>query len=192
MQGEGLSEQYKEEENETLRRDFHSLTALAFVPEADVDAVFDKLSDSLEEDSLLPVFDHVEDYYVKGRRRGRGRSAPMFAPSTWNCYERVLEGLPRTTNTAEAWHRRLNTIVGKHHPSFYVLLDQLRDEVEEINAEVTRAEGGHSPPRKRIKYQKTDERIKRVVDRYATYKEDDNIIKYLRSIGSNFAGNIGD
>ena len=111
MQGEGLSEQYKEEENETLRRDFHSLIALAFVPEADVDAVFDKLSDSLEEDSLLPVFDHVEDYYVKGRRRGRGRSAPMFAPSTWNCYERVLEGHPRTTNTAEAWHRRLNTIV---------------------------------------------------------------------------------
>jgi len=40
-------------------------------------------------------------------------------------------------------------------------------------------------------YQKTDERIERVVDRYATYKED-NIIKYLRSIGSNFAGNIGD
>ena len=192
LQNEGLSEDYKAEENESLRREFHCLIALAFEPERDVENAFDELWATSEEESLQPLFEHVEDNYVKGKRRGRGRSAPAFPPKLWNCYERVLEDLPRTTNTAEAWHRRLNLIVGKHHPSFYVLLDQLKDEVEVINAEVTRAEGGHSPPRKRTKYEDTDKRIARVVDRYATYKEDVEVIQYLKAIGSNLAGNIGD
>jgi hypothetical protein len=194
LQAEGLSDEYKQEDNETMRSDFHALIALAFVPEEDVIDAFDTLREAAD-DRLQPVFDHLEDYYLRGRvRRGRGRrqqrSAPMFPPSTWNCYERAVEGRPRTTNTCEAWHRRLNTIVGKHHPSLFVLLDQLQEEVGEVDVEVMRAEGGVSPPKKRNKYEVADQRIARIMARYNDYKEQDDILTYLRSIGYSIAGNL--
>jgi len=57
---------YKTEENESLRRDFHSLISLAFAPENDAQETFHQLFESLEDDSLRPVFDHVKDHYIKG------------------------------------------------------------------------------------------------------------------------------
>ena len=83
-----------------MRSDFHALIALAFVPEEDVANAFDTLREAAD-DRLQPVFDHLEDNYLRGRvRRGRGRhqqrSAPMFPPSTWNCYERAAGPGPPT------------------------------------------------------------------------------------------------
>ncbi len=106
-----------------MRADFHSLIAVAFVPEEGVEDAFDALAE-VADPALRSVFQHVEDNYIKGRlqarRRGRRvqeRGRPMFPPSLWNCYNRAARGLPRTTNTCEAWHRRLGTLVGKNHPS---------------------------------------------------------------------------
>ena len=81
------------ENSEQMRSDFHSLLAIAFIPEEDLAKAFDLLAESSHR-SLSAVFDHVEDTYLRGRRRGRGRRAPMFPPKTWNCYERAAEGLP--------------------------------------------------------------------------------------------------
>ena len=69
-------------------------------------------------DELAPIFDHVGTYYLRGRRRGRGYSQPMFPIPVWNCYERVIAGLLRTTNPAEGWHNRLHFTMDKAHPSF--------------------------------------------------------------------------
>ena len=189
MQGEGLASEYTNENNEQLRSDFRSLLALAFVPQEDVPDVFDQLAADAVGDLAL-VFDYVEDNYVRGRRRGRGRSRPMFPPRLWNCYTRVLEELPRTTNTCEAWHRRLNILVGKHHPSLFVFLDQIQEEVGVIDFQMDRGHGGESPPKKRKKYEDLDTRILRIVSRYGDYKERNDVLTYLRSIGHNLAGNI--
>ncbi|KAK3929667.1 Peptide methionine sulfoxide reductase MsrB [Frankliniella fusca] len=92
-------------------------------------------------------------------RRARGgqvrrRTAHVFPPELWNCYVRTLAGLPRTTNTCVAWHRRLTSLVGKHHPSFFVFLGQLRKEVAEIDIHITRAEGSTPPPSGRAVWSK--------------------------------------
>lgn len=174
-----------------MRTDFHCLIAVAFVPVDDVEDAFDTIA-AAATPVLQPVIQHMEDVYVRGRlqlrRRGgrvRVRGRPMFPPETWNCHDRVLAGQPRTTNTCEAWHRRLGLIVGKHHPHLFTLLGSLQEEVGEINVQIARAEGGHSPPSRKNKYVAADERIRRLVERYEEYRADDDILGYLRGIGHN-------
>ena len=189
LQSEGLAGEYRQEENEDFRAYFHSLISLAFLPKEDIFEAFDQLQE-LMPDELTPIADYLEDNYLRGRRRGRGRQRPQFPPETWNCYERTLENLPRTTNTCEAWHRRINTLIGKHHPSFFHAIEQFQAEVSEINRDIERLEAGHSPQRKRRKYIATDSRILRIVENYQTYKANDNILGYLRAIGHNVAGTL--
>jgi len=123
MQSEGLMEQYQDEDNVELRTPFRSLIALAFVPEDDVVGAFDRLQEDMVE-ILEPIFNYVEDNSVRGRC-GRGNMAPIFPPNKWNCYERTLSDQPRTTDSWEVWHRRLNTLVGRPHSSLYHVLQHL-------------------------------------------------------------------
>lgn len=81
-------------------------------------------SNSNEEKSLITYF---EETYVLGkigmRTRGRpnnvpSRNPPLFSPDIWSVFNRVKLELPRTTNTAESWHRKLNRLTshpGKNH-----------------------------------------------------------------------------
>jgi len=62
--------------------------------------------------------------------------------------EKTLGGMPRTMNTCEVWHRHLNTIVGKHHPFFYHVVEELQAEVV-IDENIEQLGGGHSPPKRR-------------------------------------------
>ena len=66
-----------QEQNEVLRVQFHALLSLCYVPPDDVPDVFRLIAESCV-DELDEVVDHLENYYVLGRRRGRGRSPPRF------------------------------------------------------------------------------------------------------------------
>lgn len=192
LQAEGLSAEYALKENTEMRTQFRSLIAIAFVPVDDVEAAFDELQETVESD-LITVFDYVEDNYIRGRKRGRraqGRSPPLFPKDIWNCYERTLEGLPRTTNSCEGWHNRLNLLMGKSHPSFFHVVEQLRKESVEVGQEIERLQAGHSPVKKRKKYADIDKQIERIVGDYEIYKENNEILKYLRLIGHSLAGNF--
>ncbi|KAK3926346.1 5-keto-4-deoxy-D-glucarate aldolase [Frankliniella fusca] len=173
VQAAGLNVVYREEGSEEMRSDFHALIAIAFVPEDDVEDAFDSLQE-VSDPALRPVFQHVEDNYVRGRlqarRRGgrvQARGRPMFPPALWNCYSRAAQGLPRTTNTCEAWHRRLGTLVGKNHPTMPAT----------------------PPPKRRTQYEVTDARVARIQARYEEYRAADDVLGYLRAIGANVAGN---
>jgi len=71
-----------------------------------------------------------------------------------------------------------------------VFLDQIQEEVGVIDFQMDRGHGGESPPKKRKKYEDLDTRILRIVSRYGDYKERNDVLTYLRSIGHNLAGNI--
>ncbi|KAJ4449998.1 hypothetical protein ANN_01405 [Periplaneta americana] len=58
----------------------------------------------------------------------------------------------------------------------------------EIDIKTNRAEGGHSPAKK--KYMFTEARIDSAARRYPTYKEDDDMLTYLRAIVHNIASNL--
>ena len=46
----------------------------------------------------------------------------------WSQYESVIEQTARTNNISEGWHNRLQTVMGKEHPSLYMFLAELKKE----------------------------------------------------------------
>ena len=159
------------------------------MPEHDVKAVFHSIVESASNE-MIPVYDHLEDNYVQGRRIKRGRRAPMFPQKLWNCHERVIAGLPRTTISCEAWHRKLNNLMGKPHLSFFSMLEQLNEEALVANAKIENLTAGQSPPKKKKKTDDTDKRIERIVDQYEEYKDAGEIPQFLRAIGHNVTGHF--
>ncbi|KAJ4432343.1 hypothetical protein ANN_20962 [Periplaneta americana] len=65
LQAGNLREEYLQEGNEDILDDFHSLIAVAFIPEEDVLEIFDSLADNAH-DSLAPIFNHIGDTYAGG------------------------------------------------------------------------------------------------------------------------------
>jgi hypothetical protein len=54
--------------------------------------------------------------------------APRFPIEFWNVYQRVIDNLPRTNNSVEAWNRRISVLAEGSHILLYKLIDILRDE----------------------------------------------------------------
>lgn len=79
------------------------LPALAFLPPAEVPDAFEDLVALFSADAM-PLALYFEDTYI-GRRRRNGLLSAMFPTSVWSVHASVLEGLPRTNNAVEAWHR---------------------------------------------------------------------------------------
>ena len=117
----GIAGVYGQEDEHELRSHFHACLALAFVPPEHVRAAFLDLREAADE-RLDEVLDLLEDFYIMGRRRGRGRAAPRYPIQTWNVYQRTIEGRPRTNNTVEAWNRRWKIVTGKAHPNIFLCL----------------------------------------------------------------------
>lgn len=185
LQRVGLAAMYAEKEE--LRKSFRALCGLALVPEEDVVECF-MLWKRNAPNAMGPIVEHVEQLYVLGKRWGRGRRAPKYPPSTWNCCERVQDGRPRTSNTAEGWNNRLRVLVGKHHPSLYEFLDAMKLEIADAKRTVLQNAYGRSPPKKRVKWDRVDRQIESMVDRYAEYKRNDDLLLYIEGIGHNLSG----
>ncbi|XP_055342131.1 uncharacterized protein LOC129590783 [Paramacrobiotus metropolitanus] len=98
--------------------------ALAFVPPTDVERVFNELLQK-------PGFPfRPTDLFVQYIRpsyigktvltaAGCVNKAPLCPIRMWNCYERLLQDVHRTTNRLEAWHKTFAETVDKDHPEIY-------------------------------------------------------------------------
>ena len=106
---------------------------------------------------------------------------PPFAHDMWSVHNRVEEGLPRTNNHIEGWHRRMQSNVGSHHPSIWHFLDVLRREQSLNEVIITQIRAGQPAPPQRGKYKAVSERLVTVVGDYANRSVHD----FLRGIAHN-------
>lgn len=192
----GLAAAYMRENNVDLRRDFHSCLALAFVPEEHVPAAFEKLR-NVASDTLDGVIDLLEDTYVLGRRRGRGRTQPRYPIPTWNVFERTLQGVSRTNNEVEGWNRRFNTVVAKRHPNIFALVEALGNEELYVQGQRELVASGGKPQQKKKEYVENDARLQRLTQRFHEFLEeedeeeenfDQGLLKYLKNVGHSARG----
>ena len=194
-QAHGISAHYKREDEHELRSQFHACLALAFVPPQHVADAFNDLREVADQ-RLDDILDLLEDFYILGRRRGRGRRTPRYPITNWNVYQQTIDGLPRTNNSAEAWNRRWKILVGKSHPNIFTMLDKLRKEEQYIAAQRNLVALGNPPPAKKAKYSQNDDRLRRIVQRFqeiiASEGDADpwknRYLKYLRAIGHSARG----
>ena len=189
VQQRGLQAQYNDENDRSLRDAVHMLLALAFVPVNDVSATFELLRDDAP-DALLPVLDYFENTYVNGSPR-RGRRAavpPRYPPPLWNQHEAARNKSHRSNNASEGWHNRFRVVVGKHHPDLYSALTEIQK--EQADTEIALAElslGRRVKQAPRRKWVELNTRIQNISEQYETYKDNNEVLAYLKAIGHNIA-----
>lgn len=99
IQSAGLSVEYGT--NEDLSIKLRYLSALAFLPSAEIPLAFDHVKTILPP-STNSIVKYFEDTYVYGRVQRQLqngsvlRSTPLFPPALWSVYELVEAGYPRT------------------------------------------------------------------------------------------------
>ena len=126
--------------------------ALAFVPIADIADVFEELREHTENiNEMQQLLDYFEDNYI-GRVRRRGRVVPLYEPHIWNIHNRVENELPRTNNSVEGWHRKMQAAVAADHPNIWRFINVLKREHGFHKVVIGQRLGGHAiePQKKNI------------------------------------------
>lgn len=181
IQSNGLQHRYETDGDFALQ--IRMLPALAFVPTGNIVQAFDDLIDHGQ--FLLesqPVVDYFEDTWIGRPNRGNRRRLPRFPHDLWNCYDAVIDGLPKTNNSVEGWHRGFVELVGGHHPTIWKFISSLKLEQSRNEAVIEQYLAGQEPPTGKKKYPDCAKRIERIV---ATYDQVD-LIDYLRGLSHNF------
>uniref|UniRef100_A0A914I467 MULE transposase domain-containing protein n=1 Tax=Globodera rostochiensis TaxID=31243 RepID=A0A914I467_GLORO len=164
IQNLGLSGFYLE--NAEFRSSLKCFAALAFLPVQDVQNAFNAIANGLIEDfqdgdegEMTGAITNFLDYFEKNWV-GRQRINPRFPVRMWNCHDITLEGLPRTSNSAESWHHAFASIFNSHHPNPYKLVEGLLREQVRVDFTCTRLEAGEQVEQfSRIEYKQANERL---------------------------------
>lgn len=155
------------------------ISALAFCPS---ETVIEAVSDIMPENAIC-ITDYFEDNYI-GRQHRRSRRDPLFKIDMWNMYTRVKNGIPKTNNGIEGWHKSFRGSVGCSHPNLWVFLKCVQKEQAYQEFRLTQASAGHAPPNKKRKYKDAFARLINVVDKYDKYS---SIIDYIKAIAYNLS-----
>lgn len=97
------------------------ILALSFVPIKDVfllSARLKKFLISEESWNVLSLFEWFQDEYLTENETNK-------SINFWNCYERTVNSIPRTTNSIEGMHRHLNNLIKIKQSTFYVILKEI-------------------------------------------------------------------
>lgn len=89
------------------------LPGSAFMPPELVEWSFEQLVVTFPENAY-----NLGGNYIKKQTLNGQMNAPLYQISLWNNYHQVPQGLLRTTNFVEAWHRGFQTTCGCHHSKF--------------------------------------------------------------------------
>jgi hypothetical protein len=171
-------------DEETLDLQVRMIRAMAFVPIADLDAVWHDLVGVID-DRLEPLVTYVDTFYMGATVGGRRRQ-PRFPPSLWNMFVRTRDGAARTNNSIEAYHRSLNTHFGVDHPTMWVALSKLQQYQQKVDCDYEDLIANRHPQttRPKIKWLKAEERKQKCVQDYTLHQ---NKLDYLRGVAHNLS-----
>ena len=122
----GLQADYVQDEALALR--IRLLPALAFASPLDVLELFPQVIVQLAIPQAQDFALYFEHTYVGRRLPGGTFVEPLYPIKMWNHHHQVQQGIPRTTNAVEAWHRSYNSTIGCHHPNIWKFIVALKRE----------------------------------------------------------------
>ncbi|KAL4718410.1 hypothetical protein ACJJTC_015062 [Scirpophaga incertulas] len=115
-----------------------------------------------------------EENYVCGTCSRPAKYSPEF----WSSEIVSAMNVPRTQNSAEAWHHHINQIIDKKKPGFYLLIKELIKETIINESEIDKMICGSPPEKKRKKYAIKDDKIKKLIE----LRNDLSEVKYLKEM----------
>ncbi|CAF0709721.1 unnamed protein product [Brachionus calyciflorus] len=109
-----------------IRKNFKFLQALAFVPKKDVIFCLNQIKANCP-NKFMPMLNYFEKYYIGNLKKNSSsiRHVPLFTIDLWNIHDRIVNGLPRTNNSLESWHKQFE-LDAKKHQTVFKLVEQFR------------------------------------------------------------------
>lgn len=180
VQSLGLQTWYNNPSNALIIK---SIQALSFVPIAEVRDCFNEYVSHLdsETDEVLSEFlVYFETTWIGILQNGRMRR-PTYDPKLWNVRERLLDGIPRTTNSIEGWHRGFEQRMTVKHPNIGRLVSKLRSEQADWELKLEQMRAGITLRAPVTKYQLVTQRLFPLMDKYEEYGR----VDFLRAVAHN-------
>ena len=176
-------------ENEEVRLYCKQLGALAFLQPDAVEGAFEDLEEYVGDrhPDLVPLYQYFEDTYIGRPNRLRRRAPALFPIEFWNVRTQTVEGIPRTTNKIEGWHRALQSQFESHHPSVWRFLLGIRREHKLQYLSLQQILAGQDPPTLRKKYRDTNNRVNNLIARHTAGEM--TTPETLRALAHNIAMN---
>ena len=159
----GLQADYIQDESLALR--IRLLPALAFASPFDVPELFPQVIAQLGIPQAQELALYFEKTYIGRSLPGGTFVEPLFPVSMWNHHHEVPQGIPRTTNAVEAWHRSYNVTIGCHHPNIWKFLVALKREQGLVEARQAKFLSGEKPT-KRSKNRANEDALKTLILSY--------------------------
>ncbi|CAF4876136.1 unnamed protein product [Rotaria socialis] len=116
----------------------HKIAALAFLEPTNVINGFEHLSIDLGDD-YETILDYFEETYIA-----------MFAIEFWNMHGRTTQLSMRTSNSDEAYNRRISSVFRCAHPTLWLFLQKLIGEENAIHADILHINAGQPPTKKKV------------------------------------------
>ncbi|KAF1756397.1 hypothetical protein GCK72_012850 [Caenorhabditis remanei] len=147
------------------------LKVLPFIEESKIGRFFEIIVLETVPNIVGPAVNEFIDYVDENYVRGPVGGTPRFSPSLWSCSLQTINGIHRTSNSVECWHRLLHSVTTMHHGFTKVKLSDLlhKLQMEERHTSMDWAELKINPNFKVIKSRKVsnimkDRRLKLAVE----------------------------
>jgi len=166
---------YKSDEN--FRLFCGMLDGLAFLPVCDVTAGLDHLR-TIMPPAAGPLVEYFDSTYVNGACRPAPadnttaearRRRPHFPPTMWNVHQLTLNDGDRTNNSAEAWNRRFECMLGHNHPSIWSVIEMLQADAAEAATTLVKHQNGSLSRNRRLRpTEMSQRRLARLCQEYVS------------------------
>jgi hypothetical protein len=144
------------------------LLALSFLTPAEILQYFPILKEEApaKAEDLLQFFDenYVRGPVVKIYANGSSiRNRPRCPPKIWSIAENNALGMPRTSNSVEAWHRRWENLVNVSHAGLYKFIEEINKEINSSEGTIQSVLAGQPKPPQKKEIMDAQKRIQNVI-----------------------------
>ncbi|KAG0437908.1 hypothetical protein DMUE_3413 [Dictyocoela muelleri] len=156
---------YLYKENNEFRKSVKYLIILSYLPEEEVIGKFNILFEKIKrkDDSLKNLF----NYFYKNFLSFENKESPKNI-SFWSVYNRIINDVPTTTNSCEAYHRYLNSNFSRKNQKLEKVIDMLKKEEVRTHKKIMELKSG------RMKItQRKSEVVKNIVRNRDQYEDDE-------------------
>ena len=171
----------------TFNHHCRMINALATVPLQYVTRAFDELLayfESVKSDAL-PVAKYWEKNFIKGYivEETQRTVLPRWRIEEWNIYEKIIKKEETSTCKLEAWHKNLDRILMKPHPSMEHFCRVLMGEWVKIEYEMDLLESGVTKEKLKFKASSTEiNRQDRIFNVAMSVNNFHTIVDYLNAM----------